>query len=441
MTITDTAPAASLAVPYNAIPQREVHWFWKGFIPFRHVTLVVGQGGTSKGILTVELGARMTRHDPAPGEPEPSYAGPMDIILIAPEDDPNEAVRGRLEAAGAVLDRVHNLTIFPDGQPFTVPSDIPALTQAINEIEYAKDEEGQRTIARIAEDGKPHKVGMVILDPLLALATDPLTNRGKARPVMEALEQTAKDHHLVIMLTHHTNADGKAAGSRAIVETVRNVLTLGKLPKAPEDSTVRLLAVTKTNIGLTGAVQRYALTGPVEATQVVWSCEAPPEDVSRGYDVSLAGEPVQPAEAAGKPVKAKCCHSWPRCGNCPLRAAGKHAASVQISDPEAANYLPRTSTRTARPPYMGIPLSERYRASYLVGDAKPLVIDDYETPEQARHACALRSPSLLNWQPIDAQPGLQGAGSTDRAAGVTTYYAVLDRYAKAATQAGPAKAA
>ena len=40
---------ATLAVPFSTIPARPVHWLHKGFIPFRHVTVVVGQGGTSKG--------------------------------------------------------------------------------------------------------------------------------------------------------------------------------------------------------------------------------------------------------------------------------------------------------------------------------------------------------------------------------------------------------
>ena len=64
-------------------------------------------------------------------------------------------------------------------------------------------------------DGRPRTVGMVILDPLLALAENDLRTRGQARPVMEELEHLAQARHLVIFLTHHANADGKAASSRA----------------------------------------------------------------------------------------------------------------------------------------------------------------------------------------------------------------------------------
>ena len=57
----------TLAVPYSQIPARPVHWLHDGFVPFRHVTVVIGQGGTSKGICTLDYAARMTRGDPMPG--------------------------------------------------------------------------------------------------------------------------------------------------------------------------------------------------------------------------------------------------------------------------------------------------------------------------------------------------------------------------------------
>ena len=158
---------ATLAVPFSTIPARPVHWLHKGFIPFRHVTVVVGQGGTSKGMCTLDYAARMTRGDPMPGEAEPLSAGPMDVIVVLPEDDPNEAVAGRLSGAGAVTDRVHNLTIFPDGHPFTVPGDIPSIATAIAQIEDPE-------LTPLPADGKPRTVGMVILDPLLALAENDL---------------------------------------------------------------------------------------------------------------------------------------------------------------------------------------------------------------------------------------------------------------------------
>ena len=307
----------ALAVPYSQIPAKPVHWLHDGFVPFRHVTVVIGQGGTSKGICTLDYAARMTRGDPMPGEAESACGGPMDVVVVLPEDDANESVAGRLAGAGAVPGRVHNLTVLPGGHMFTVPGDIPLIGQAIDQIE-AMDPPA---------DGRPRTVAMVILDPLLALAENDLRTRGQARPVMEELEHMAQARHLVIFLTHHANADGRAASSRAITETARNVITLARMPKAAEDDPVRVLTVTKTNIGRTGQSLRYVLTGTLEEPHVVWECEQPAASDNRGYDMdaqaahdlacrrarALPGQPhaVHPQDSTGRPrSSATTIHGW-----------------------------------------------------------------------------------------------------------------------------------
>jgi len=400
---------AMLAVPYSQIPARPVHWLHDGFVPFRHVTVVIGQGGTSKGICTLDYAARMTRGDPmpgevrgsagpadsnrtgrphalpgpapgtghrahsdrhdsepsAPGEAETAYDGPMDVVVVLPEDDPNEAVAGRLAGAGAIADRVHNLTVLPGGHSFTVPADIPLIGQAIDQIE-AMDPPA---------DGHPRTVGMVILDPLLALAENDLRTRGQARPVMEALEQVAQQRHLVIFLTHHANADGKAASSRAITETARNVITLARTPKASQDDPVRVLTVTKTNIGMTGQSLRYALTGSLEQPHVAWECEQPAVSDSRGYDTV--------AQVTHDPGK-------------------------------------------------------RYRASRMYSSAgqygKPEVLGDCDSRQAAKRACEQAAGQLLGWHAVPV-PGMEGAEVTmapGPGGAAEIIYGTLDRYAKAA---------
>ena len=372
---------ATLAVPYSQIPARPVHWLHDGFVPFRHVTVVIGQGGTSKGICTLDYAARMTRGDPMPGEIQQGEAegacdGPMDVVVVLPEDDANESVAGRLAGAGAVPGRVHNLTVLPGGRMFTVPGDIPLLGQAIDQIE-AMDPPA---------DGKPRTVGMVILDPLLALAENDLRTRGQARPVMEALEHLAQARHLVIFLTHHANADGRAASSRAITETARNVITLARMPKAGQDDPVRVLTVTKTNIGMTGQSLRYVLTGTLAEPHVVWECEQPAASDNRGYDMD--------AQAA---------HD--------TESAGRHAAR----------------------PLNGIPPGERYRASRMHSTAgqygKAEILGDYGSRLLARQACEQAAGQLLAWRTVPVA-GMEGAEV--RTAGAEVIYGTLDRYAKAA---------
>lgn len=337
----------ALTVPFDLIPPRPVRWFHEGFVPFKHVTIVLGPAGTSKGITVLDYGARMTRHAPAPGEPHPRYGGPRDIVVVLPEDDANESVAWRLKSAGAITDRVHNLTVFPDGHHFSVPADIALLPQAIAEIEYDLDEQGNRTVPRFAADGKRRKVGMVILDPLLALAEKDLRTRGQARPIMEALEDMAKALRLVILLTHHTNANGQAASSRAIIETVRNVLTLSKPAKAADDSPARVLTVAKTNIGMTGVQLRYTLAGTYQEPVIEWECEQPAGDVAadkRGYDV--AKEPAKPT-LQQQAAQLGCKHASTRFGN-PAQCKDCPAAKL-IVKPKPAVPAPGQTPPTSPP--------------------------------------------------------------------------------------------
>ena len=387
----------------HAIPAKPVHWLHAGFIPRRHVTVVIGQGGVSKGMLTLDYAARMTRGDLMPGEAESESDGPMDVILIAPEDDPNESVAGRLSGAGAVLDRVHNLTVFPDGHPFSVPADIPHIATAIAQIENPE-------LTPLPQDGKPRTVGMVILDPLLALAQNDLRTRGQARPVMEALEQVARANHLAILLTHHTNANGQAASSRAIIETSRNVITLSRIPKSPDNDPARIMTVSKTNIGMTGACLRYELAGTIEEPNVIWACELPAEQDSRGYEVQ--GYDAAPPDVTGSPEPVPQSE----------QPAGRHA---KPQGPKS---------------FMGILSAQRYRASYLTGNEKPQVIDDYGTPGQAKMSCRRHAGQAhhgpLSWHTIAGQPGMEGAYITSGSPAVVTYYGVIDRYAKVAAKQG-----
>lgn len=320
------ADTGTLSVPYSLIPAKPVRWLHRGFVPFRHATVVLGPAGTSKGISVLDYGSRMTRHAPMPGEQEPSYGGRRDIVAVLPEDDPNEAVAWRLLGAEAVLDRVHNMTILPSlKRPFVLQSDIPLLSTVIRQIE--RNDDGT---ARLAADGEIRKVGMVILDPLLALSENDLRTRGQARPIMEALEALAKKHGIVVLLTHHTNANGQAASSRAIIETARNVLTLGKPPKSPDDSPKRVLTVSKTNIGLTGKSLSYQLAGTPQEPRIEWDADKPAEvPADLGYTVAKPKPQtaqmatVKPAAGTVKAstVKAACKHPWKAgsCSDCPLK--------------------------------------------------------------------------------------------------------------------------
>jgi hypothetical protein len=306
-----------LAVPFNLIPAQAVWWLWKGLIPFRHVTLFVAPGKTGKGTTLADVVARMTKGLAMPGD-DPitllggAVAGPMNVIIVAPEDDANEALRPRFEAAGADMNMVYNLTKFSDGSQFYVPDNLPELSEAIGQIET---ETGIR-------------VGLVIFDPLLAIVTRSVNTNAAARAVTNPLEDLAKqplDYDpldpdndgavhpgLAVVLTQHTTKAGKTASSQGLVDSVRMVVRIERLFPKQNDHPGRRLYVEATN--LTDAVrsERFALVNatvmadgvPVEVSKVSWAAEAKPEQAQvkvghRGYRTS--GTPA-PRHGAHRPA-------------------------------------------------------------------------------------------------------------------------------------------
>ena len=82
------------------------------------------------------------------------------------------------------------------------------------------------------------------------------------------------------------------------------MITLSRVPKSAEDDPNRIMTVTKTNIGVTGASLRYELTGSIEEPHVVWACELPADEASRGYDVNAEPASRQRASTRGRRVRA-----------------------------------------------------------------------------------------------------------------------------------------
>ena len=117
------------------VPQ-PVEWLWKDRIALGKLTLVVGEPGLGKGLLTVDLAARVSRGAAWPGpSQEPAPLGTA--IVLHAEDDANDTVLARLVAAGADLDRI--ITFQMEGlagqscisQPFALRDGLAALDAAL----------------------------------------------------------------------------------------------------------------------------------------------------------------------------------------------------------------------------------------------------------------------------------------------------------------------
>ena len=90
------------ATRFADIAPERVDWLWALRIPRRGLSLVVGDPGLGKSMLTCDLAARVSR-----GE----LGDRGSVLLLSAEDSSSAVVRPRLEAAGADLGVVHNVSL------------------------------------------------------------------------------------------------------------------------------------------------------------------------------------------------------------------------------------------------------------------------------------------------------------------------------------------
>jgi DNA repair protein RadA/Sms len=89
----------------SEVQSQPVQWLWEGRIPFGKVTLLDGEPGSGKSLLAMDLAARVSRGAAMPlARTKPS--GPANVVLYNDDDNLDDTVRPRFEAAGADLSRI-----------------------------------------------------------------------------------------------------------------------------------------------------------------------------------------------------------------------------------------------------------------------------------------------------------------------------------------------
>lgn len=106
---------ASLATkPFSTIKPERVNWLWPARIPLGKLTLIAGDPGLGKSMLTAYIAATVST-----GRiwPDGSLAPVGDVLIVNLEDGQADTTRPRLDAAGADVSRVHaaDLVKQPDG--------------------------------------------------------------------------------------------------------------------------------------------------------------------------------------------------------------------------------------------------------------------------------------------------------------------------------------
>jgi hypothetical protein len=218
-----------------------IEWLWQPFLARGKLTVLDGDPGTGKSFFTVDLAARLSRGGPLPDGQ--ALARPHTTILLNAEDDPADTVRARAATAGAELSRV-----FAAGGPNEplppLPGGTPDLTRLV--YEFAAD--------------------LLVIDPLSAFLPHSAGSELGARQALGPLSGLAAESGCAVLVVRHRsgaagpNAAYRGRGSAGILGLARTALMLARHPDDPE---LRVLAVSKSNLGAPAGSLGFRLNGGV----------------------------------------------------------------------------------------------------------------------------------------------------------------------------------
>ena len=199
--------------------------------------MFAGHPGLGKSQAMISMAAIVTTGGTWPVDRAPCERG--SVIILSAEDDAEDTIRPRLEAAGADLDRVYILEAIrepnKDGtlttRPFNLTADIDRLSE-------------------LAE--KLGDVALIVIDPITAyLGGVDSHKNAEVRAVLATLAAMAAESGAAIVCVSHLNKAGgteallRVMGSLGFVAAARGAYLVAK---DPEDETRRLFLPMKNNL-------------------------------------------------------------------------------------------------------------------------------------------------------------------------------------------------
>lgn len=218
-------------VPVSRLTASPLEWLWPGRLALGKLSMLDGDPGLGKSLLSLDLCARLSTGRPWPdGSPGP---GPAPAIVLNGEDGPADTVRPRLEALGADLDRVFVVETNQPGAagPVRLPTHLSWLDDMLS-----------LTGARL-----------LVIDPIMAyLGPDVVAGCDQSvRAALFPLALLAERHRCTILFIRHLLKHGSGPS------LYRGLGTIGFLAacrsgwlaaRDPHDPDRRVLAQVKNNL-------------------------------------------------------------------------------------------------------------------------------------------------------------------------------------------------
>jgi hypothetical protein len=224
----------------NQVAPTRVHWLWKPYLARGKLCILDGDPGTGKSFLAIDLAARLSRGGPLPDGQTLNRT--HNTVLISAEDHAGDTIRPRLEAAGADLDRIQIVAPGLDTRLPVLPDDFNALRWFID-------------VAR---------ADLIVIDPIMAFLGQGIwaNSDQSIRRVFTELSRLAAEYDCAILMIRHLIKTGswkaiyRGGGSIGMIGACRTGLMAGI---HPDDPSLRVLTMTKTNVGSPGKSLAFRL--------------------------------------------------------------------------------------------------------------------------------------------------------------------------------------
>jgi archaellum biogenesis ATPase FlaH len=219
-------PQGVVLVSFDSVKRKHTDWLLPGRVPVGCLTLLVGEPGCGKSMLTCMWASELS-NGVLTDEPQAT-------LMLNAEDSWEATLRPRLEASDADLSYVHAVTVRNDGleSALTLPNDMAELERAV-----------EKTGAKL-----------VVIDPLMAHLPQQVNTWSdqSVRGALAPLARMAERRRCAVVVVAHLNKSNsksvmqRIGASIGIPAAARSVLYFGK---DPANDAQRVLAHVKCNLG------------------------------------------------------------------------------------------------------------------------------------------------------------------------------------------------
>jgi len=254
--------------PMSQVTPRSINWLWPGRIARGKLSIVVGNPGLGKSQVCASLSSVVSNGGRWPVDRTECQRG--SVVILSAEDDPEDTIRPRLEAAGADLDKVYILEAIrfetEKGEPahrgFNIGQDIGRLGALLHEL---------------------GDVALVIIDPITAYLGDADSHKNaEVRALLAPLQEMAQNQGAAVLAVSHLT---KSAGMDALLRVQGSIgfaaaaRAVWGVAKDKDNSQRRLFMPLKNNLGTDNSGFAYTVEGlrlpesDIETSHVMWENE------------------------------------------------------------------------------------------------------------------------------------------------------------------------